>query len=125
MFQWLVVVRIGISGSHDYGGARRCLGSQSGVDMGLGSQEMSTNLVLFFLFFSFFFCACTQLVISSDKEKRLGLCFGCHRELFYMSDSSGCFFFLLERQGRFYICFCMLSLCFSYQDDFDKETLMR
>ena len=83
---------------------------------------MPTNLVLFF-----FMCMYTACYFSSlsDKEKRLGLCFGCHRELFYMSDSSGCFFFLLERQGRFYICFCMLCLCFSYQDDFDKETLMR
>ena len=79
------------------------------------------------IWFFFFLCACTQLVISHlcQIKKRLGLCFGCHRELFYMTDSSGCFFFLLERQGRFYICFCMLCLCFSYQDDFDKETLMR
>lgn len=121
MFLWPVAVRIEISGSHDYSGGRRCPGFWSVVDKGWGAERRPPIL--------FFFCAYTQLsgYFSSlpDKEKRLGLCFGCHRELFYMSDSSGCFFFLLERQGRFYICFCMLCLCFSYQDDFDKETLMR
>ena len=94
---------------------------------GLGEPRDVYQSGSFFSFLFFFFCACTQLVISHlcQIKKRLGLCFGCHRELFYMTDSSGCFFFLLERQGRFYICFCMLCLCFSYQDDFDKETLMR
>ena len=92
---------------------------------GLGEPRDVYQSGSFFSFLFFFFYTACYFSSLSDKEKRLGLCFGCHRELFYMTDSSGCFFFLLERQGRFYICFCMLCLCFSYQDDFDKETLMR
>lgn len=106
-----------------YLGAMGTIGPGDVLSLGLlwvwaqGSREKPTKPVIFLCVYAPL-SACFSCL--PDREKRLDLCFGCHREVFCMSIIFGLFLFLFDRQGRFYLCFCVLCLCFSLQDDFDR-----
>ena len=84
-----------------------------------GSREMPTSLVLFFCLFTTFGC----FSFLPDREKWLDLCFGCHREVYFMSNIFWLFLFLFHRQGRFYLYFVLLIVRWLWQDNFEEMTL--
>lgn len=84
------------------------------------SWEMPIKQVLFL-------GICTNLwlflIFCLIWKSRLHLCFGWHRS-FAPALLSGCFLFLLDRQGRFYVCFSMLFMFlltrWLWRDVFDR-----
>lgn len=101
------VIRKVTSGSCGNSEVRRCP-EPVWVGVTRGSQEILTNLVLFFYVYAPL-SGCFSFL--PDREKRLDLCFGWHREVFCISAT---FWLFLVSAGWIEILFVFLCVVFVF-----------
>ena len=125
LFLWLVVIRIDIRELWLWQGQETCWVSVWS-ECGLRGAKRRPPIW-------FFFCGCTPLSgnfsFLTDREKKLNLCFGWHREVFFVSDTFWLFLISVWKTGKvlfvfLYVVFVFL-VTWLWRGNFDKMSLIK